>query len=166
MKALLLAIALLAAAPVHAAFNPVEFFRGRTHGEGTLKVIFRSPTHIQVDSEGSTEKDGSVVLKQVIHEPGKPPRTRYWRLRQTAPNVFEGSLTDAASPVRVDVTKNGVRIRYTGKDHLNFDQRHGGSQPHAGEALRIDRRAFRRDDPQARLGLSPTAAGTAARTIS
>lgn len=122
MKALLLAIALLAAAPVHAAFNPVEFFRGRTHGEGTLKVIFRSPTHIQVDSEGSTEKDGSVVLKQVIHEPGKPPRTRYWRLRQTAPNVFEGSLTDAASPVRVDVTKNGVRIRYTGKDHLNFDQ--------------------------------------------
>ena len=68
------------------------------------------------------EKDGSLVLEQVIHEPGDPPRTRYWRMRQTAPNVFEGTLTDAASPVRVDVTKEGVRIRYTGKDHLNFDQ--------------------------------------------
>jgi hypothetical protein len=108
--------------PAQAAFNPVEFFRGHTHGVGTLKIIFRSPERIEVDSEGRAEKDGSLVLQQVIHEPGKPARTRYWRLRQTAPNVFEGTLTEAASPVRVDVTNGGVRIRYTGKDHLNFDQ--------------------------------------------
>jgi hypothetical protein len=43
-------------------------------------------------------------------------------MRQTAPDRFEGTLTDAASPVRVDVTKSGVRIRYKGKDHLDFDQ--------------------------------------------
>jgi uncharacterized protein DUF3833 len=116
------AIALIAAAPAHSAFNPVEFFRGRSHGEGILKIIFQSPKRMEVDSEGEAEKDGSLVLKQVIHEPGQPPRTRYWRMRQTAPNRFEGTLTDAASPVRVDVTKSGVRIRYTGKDHLNFDQ--------------------------------------------
>lgn len=122
MKAWPAAIALIAAAPAQAAFNPVEFFRGHTHGDGLLKVIFQSPKRIQVDSDGVAEKDGSLVLKQVIHEPGEPPRTRYWRLRQTAPNRFEGSLTDAASAVRVDVTKQGVRIRYTGKDHLNFDQ--------------------------------------------
>jgi hypothetical protein len=100
----------------------VEFFRGHTHGDGILKVIFRSSERIEVDSDGSAQKDGSLVLKQVIHEPGKPARTRYWRLRQTAPGIFEGTLTDAASPVRVDVTNEGVRIRYTGKDHLNFDQ--------------------------------------------
>jgi hypothetical protein len=122
VKPLLIGVAVLAAAPAHAAFNPVEFFRGRTHGDGTLKVIFRSPERIQVNSEGAVEHDGSLLLKQVIHEPGKEPRTRYWRLRQTAPNRFEGSLTDAASAVRVDVAKEGVRIRYTGKDHLNFDQ--------------------------------------------
>ena len=122
MKAWLVAIALLAAAPAQAAFNPVEFFHGRSHGEGTLKIIFQSAKHITVDSEGQAEKDGSLVLKQVIHEAGKPPRTRYWRMRETAPNRFEGTLTDAASPVRVDVTKSGLRIRYTGKDHLNFDQ--------------------------------------------
>ena len=109
--------------PAHAqSFNPVEFFRGHTHGEGTLKIIFKAPKRIEVDSEGTAEKDGSLVLKQVIHEPGKPPRTRYWRLRQTAPNRFEGSLTDAASPVRVDVTKEGIRIRYRAKDNLDFDQ--------------------------------------------
>jgi uncharacterized protein DUF3833 len=122
VKAWPAALALVAAAPAQAAFNPVEFFRGHSHGEGILKIIFQSPKHMEVDSEGLAEKDGSLVLKQVIHEPGKPPRTRYWRMRQTAPNRFEGTLTDAASPVQVDVTKSGVRIRYTGKDHLNFDQ--------------------------------------------
>jgi hypothetical protein len=120
-----LAFALLlvaAAAPAHAEFNPVEFFRGRTHGEGTLKIIFQSAKQMSVDSEGKAEADGSLLLKQVIHEPGKPARTRYWRLRQAAPNRFEGTLTDAASPVRVDVAGDRVRIRYTGKDHLDFDQ--------------------------------------------
>jgi hypothetical protein len=113
---------IIAASPVQAPFNPVDFFRGRTHGTGTLKIIFRSPEVIQVDNLGTAQKDGSLVLEQVIHEPGKPPRTRYWRLRQTAANRFEGTLTDAASPVRVDVARGGIRIRYTGKDHLNFDQ--------------------------------------------
>ena len=123
MRAALAAAVLIAAAtPAEAAFNPVEFFRGKTHGEGILKVIFQSPKKMTVDSEGTAEKDGSLVLKQIIHEPGKPPRTRYWRLRQTAPDRFEGTLTDAASAVRVDVTDKGVRIRYTAKDHLNFDQ--------------------------------------------
>jgi hypothetical protein len=106
----------------NAAFNPVEFFRGRTHGAGTLKVIFQAPKVIPVESEGRTEKDGSLILRQVIHEPGKPERTRYWHLRQTGPNRFAGTLTDAASPVRVDVAGERVRIRYKGKDHLDFDQ--------------------------------------------
>jgi hypothetical protein len=119
----LAALALIAAAaPAQAAFNPVDFFRGRTHGSGTLKVIFSAPEKIEVDNEGAAEKDGWLLLKQVIHEPGKPARTRYWRMRQTAPATFEGTLTDAASRVRVEVAKDGVRIRYTGKDHLNFDQ--------------------------------------------
>jgi hypothetical protein len=116
------AAALVIAAPAQAAFNPVEFFKGRTHGEGMLKIIFQSAKKMSVDSEGFAESDGSLVLKQIIHEPGKPPRTRYWRMRQAGPNRFEGTLTDAASPVRVDVGSNSIRIRYTAKDHLNFDQ--------------------------------------------
>ncbi|HYX47476.1 MAG TPA: DUF3833 family protein [Sphingomicrobium sp.] len=116
------AIALIAAAPAQSAFNPVEFFRGKTHGEGMLKIIFQSPKKMTVDSAGRSETDGSLVLEQVVHEPGKPPRTRYWRMRQAGPDRFEGTLTDAASPVRVDVTKDGIRIRYTATNHLNFDQ--------------------------------------------
>lgn len=115
------AIVLVASAPVHAAFNPVDFFRGKTHGEGTLKIIFQSPKTMTVDSVGKSDGD-SLVLEQIVHEPGKPPRTRYWRMRQTGPDRFEGTLTDAASAVRVDVTKEGIRIRYTATNHLNFDQ--------------------------------------------
>ena len=120
---LFLALIMLAAPLAAAPFNPVEFFRGQTHGDGTLKVIFQATKTIRVDSFGSSEKDGSLLLKQVIHEPGKPPRTRYWRMKQEGPNAFSGTLTDAASPVRVDVRGNEIRIRYTGKDNLNFDQR-------------------------------------------
>ena len=122
MKALLAFLLVALAQPAHAAFNPVDFFRGKTRGDGVLKIIFQSAKRMTVDSEGRTEKDGSLLLEQTIHEPGKPPRTRYWRLRETGPNRYEGSLTDAASAVRVDVDKDSVRIRYKGKDHLDFDQ--------------------------------------------
>jgi hypothetical protein len=116
------ALALVAASPAHAAFDPIEFFRGRTHGEGTLKVIFQSPKTIKVDSVGSIERDGSLRLEQTVHEPGKPPRIRFWHLRQAGPGRYEGTLTDAAGPVRVELHGERIRIRYKGKDHLDFDQ--------------------------------------------
>ena len=116
------ALLLSVAAPAQAAFNPVDFFRGHTRGEGTLKIIFQSAKQIKVDSFGRGEKDGSLLLEQTIHEPGKPPRDRAWRLRQTGPNRFEGVLTEAAGPVRVDVTADSVRIRYKAKNNLDFDQ--------------------------------------------
>lgn len=117
------AIALTLASPLSAApFNPVEFFRGKTHGEGNLKIIFQSPKAMKVESFGQAEPDGSLLLKQIIHEPDKAPRTRYWRMRQDGPHHFSGTLTDAASPVRVDVIGDTIRIRYTAQNHLNFDQ--------------------------------------------
>ena len=116
------AILLVVAAPAHAAFNPVDFFRGHTRGEGTHKVIFQSAKTIKVESFGRAEKDGSMIIEQTIHEPGKPARSRAWRLRQTGTNRFEGTLTDAASPVRVDVAGDSVRIRYKAKNNLDFDQ--------------------------------------------
>jgi hypothetical protein len=122
VKAALAVLLCLATPAAAATFNPVEFFRGHSHGDGTLKVIFQPSKRISVDSEGRSETDGSLLLQQVIHEPAKPARTRFWRLRQTGPKRFDGTLTDAAGPVRVDVTAGGVRIRYKGKDHLDFDQ--------------------------------------------
>lgn len=110
------------AAPAHAAFDPIDFFRGRTQGEGRLKILFKPATTIKVDSLGYAEKDGTLVIRQVIAEGSKPPRTRFWRLRQIAPGRFSGTLTDAASPVTIEQRGDSIRIRYKAKDHLDFDQ--------------------------------------------
>ncbi|MEO7276873.1 MAG: DUF3833 family protein [Sphingomicrobium sp.] len=122
MNALIAAALVVAAGPAEAPFDPISFFRGRTHGEGIVKIIFTGTKQVSVDSLGHDEKDGSLLLRQHIHEGTKPVRVRYWRLRQTTPGHFAGTLSDAAGPVEVDLVGNAVHIRYTDKDHLNIDQ--------------------------------------------
>ncbi|MFL6775519.1 MAG: hypothetical protein ACJ8FN_03910, partial [Sphingomicrobium sp.] len=60
MRLFLVLLLMAVAAPAQAEFNPVEFFRGKTHGVGTLKVIFQASKKIEVDSEGRSESDGSL----------------------------------------------------------------------------------------------------------
>ncbi len=115
-------IALLFAAAA-TQFDPVEFFRGRTQGIGTLKAAFQKSKTIRVDSMGKEQKDGALLLTQTIHEPGKAPRTRTWRMRRDGPTRYSGTLSDAAGPVRVTVEAGAIRIRYRDKDNLDFDQR-------------------------------------------
>lgn len=115
-------IALLLAAAAAAQFDPVAFFRGRSQGTGTLKAVFQKPKTIRVDSLGTDQKDGTLLLTQTIHEPDKAPRTRTWRMRKEASGGYSGTLSDAKGPVRVTAEPGGIRIRYTDKDNLNFDQ--------------------------------------------
>ena len=115
-------IALLLAAAA-AQFDPVEFFRGRTQGIGMLKAVLQKSKTIRVDSVGTEQKDGALLLTQTIHEPGKAPRTRHWRMRREGPDRYSGTLSDAKGPVRVTVEPGAIRIRYTDKDNLAFDQR-------------------------------------------
>lgn len=115
-------IALLLAAAA-TGFDPVDFFRGRTQGVGTLKAALQKSKTIRVDSIGREQKDGALLLTQTIHEPGKAPRTRTWRMRKEPSGRYSGTLSDAKGPVRVDVEPTGIRIRYTDKDNLAFDQR-------------------------------------------
>lgn len=122
MKALIAAAFVVAAGPADARFDPISFFRGRTHGEGIVKIIFQSTKRVSVESLGRDEKDGVLMLRQNIREGSKPIRVRYWRLRQTTPGHFDGSLSDAAGPVAVDLVGNAVHIVYTDKDHLDIDQ--------------------------------------------
>ena len=104
-------------------FDPVEFFRGRTQGIGTLKAVLQKPKTIRVESVGTEQKDGALLLTQTIHEPGKPPRTRSWRMRREGAGRYSGTLSDAKGPVRVNVEAGAIRIRYRDKDNLDFDQR-------------------------------------------
>jgi hypothetical protein len=119
---ILAAAALCVHTPVLAAFDPVEFFRGKTEGSGKLKIIFEATKRVDVKSEGYVEKDGTLVLSQRVHQEGQDPRQRYWRLRRIGPTRFTGTITDAAGPVTVDLVGDKARIRYTMKNNMTVEQ--------------------------------------------
>ena len=121
-SALSLALILSIASPAHAKFDPVEFFRGHSEGHGELKILLQSPVRVDVRSEGRTEKDGTLLLIQRIHQQGQEPRTRYWRLKRQSATHFTGTLTDAGGPVTVDVIGDRARIRYTMKNRMSVEQ--------------------------------------------
>lgn len=124
MKGVLALLAALAAAvPAQAApFDPVEFFRGHTHGDGVLKVIFQSPKQVQVDSTGTVGDDGSLVLVQHVDDHGGPPRTRIWRMRRLSPGRFAGTMDDAVGPVTITLVGDSARLTYVDHEGNHFDQ--------------------------------------------
>jgi len=111
MSLLLSAALAAAAAPAPARFDIVEFFAGRTRGDGQLKIIMRSPKAMRVGSYGEVGPGRVLTLRQTIREEGKAARDRVWVIRQFADGRVAGSLTDAVGPVegRVD----GDRLAFT-----------------------------------------------------
>ena len=119
----LLAAAILATAPAFAQTQaPERFFEGETTGTGTLKVMMSKAKTLTDRGTGRTERDGTVVLDQVVEEPGAPTRKRQWRLRQTAPGKIEGTLSDAKGPVIGEFANNVLHMRYTMKDGVKVEQ--------------------------------------------
>ena len=82
----------------------------------------QSPLRVDVKSEGRTEKDGTLLLIQRVHQQGQKERTRYWRLKRQSATHLTGTLTDAAGPVAVDVVGNRARIRYRMKNRMSVEQ--------------------------------------------
>jgi hypothetical protein len=118
------AMALAGAATVPApALDMTAFFTGRTHTENVLKIVFKRPSRLVVDSVGGRGDRGDFVLLDTVREEGKPVRTRKWVMRPNGPNRFTGSLTDAAGPVDVTVSGRQAAIRYTMKGGLKIVQR-------------------------------------------
>jgi hypothetical protein len=103
-------------------FDPVAFFTGETEGRGRLKVMFSRPKSMRVSGHGMLQGDGVLVLDQTVTTEGDRAKTRQWRIRQTAPDHYVGTLTDASGPVRLDVTGNCLRIHYHAKGGLAFSQ--------------------------------------------
>jgi hypothetical protein len=97
-------------------FDPVAFFTGRTEGHGTLDEIAASPKATHVTGVGSLRSDGTFVIDQTVKIAGDPAKQRQWRLRQTAPGRFSGTISDAKGPVTGVVTGNRMRISYTMKE--------------------------------------------------
>lgn len=121
----------LAAAPL---FDPLTFFAGKSEGTGTLAKVMADPVPVRVESRGRIEMIATreaawaapprrvLVIDQTVHEGDKPPRKRQWRLTEVARGRYEGSLSDAISPVSAQVQGNRLVIAFTIKDGFKVHQ--------------------------------------------
>jgi hypothetical protein len=122
------ALAVVAVALAGAATAPpltldmTAFFTGRTHAENVMKIVFKRPGRLVVDTVGGKGDRGDLVLIDTVREEGKPVRTRKWIMRSNGPNRFTGSLSDATGPVDVTVSGRRAVIRYTMKGGLKVIQ--------------------------------------------
>jgi hypothetical protein len=104
-----------------AAFDPIAFFTGRTHGDGALDTLLSRPVKVTVESVGQRQGD-TLTLDQTIREGDKPPRVRRWTMRRVAAGSYTGTLTDAVGPVQVTVTGPRASIKYRMRNGLRVDQ--------------------------------------------
>ena len=73
--------------------DPMRFFEGKTQSESTIKVIMRKPYRSRTIGDGDIDK-GILNLVQRVHDEGKTPYDRRWKMRQVAPGRFKACLRD------------------------------------------------------------------------
>ncbi len=96
----------------HVDFVPEVVFAGRSEGKGELTLLMGRARPFTVESVGTLQGDGALVLRQQIHFEGKPVETRAWVMRRTGPGTFAATLTDAAGPVSARTAGNRMTLRY------------------------------------------------------
>jgi hypothetical protein len=115
-------------------FDPFTFFAGNSAGTGVLAKVRAADTPVQVTSSGRIVTEGLreaawaapprrvLVVDQTIREGEKPARTRQWRLYEVAPDRYEGTLSDAISPVTARVQGNQLVVEFTIKGSFKVRQ--------------------------------------------
>ena len=116
----LLGLLLLAQAPAGA--GPERFFIGRTEGAGTVHVALSGRHNVRDRARGRIDRDGALVLDQVIEEEGKPARRRTWRLVRSGANGISGTISDARGPVSGEVRGNVLHLRYRSAEGPSVEQ--------------------------------------------
>lgn len=109
-------------APLAPTFSAQDFFAGSTKGDGELKIILSRRRAVHVDGTGRITAGGELVLNQVVTEAGAGPKERKWRIRETSPGHYAGTLSDAIGPVMGDVAGNRLHLRFRMKGGLRADQ--------------------------------------------
>jgi hypothetical protein len=103
-------------------FQPLQFFEGRTEGNGEVKIMFKTAHAVRVHGRGRIEPDGTLVLVQDVLEDGKPLRKRSWHIRETAPGRYAATLSDATGPVRLEAIDGRFLIKFKMKGGLGIEQ--------------------------------------------
>jgi hypothetical protein len=131
MRAVALALILLmATAATPPAVNLVaappsaqRFFQGRTESRGEIRQIFSRPHAVVSHGNGRIERDGTLVLNQIVNETGAEPKQRVWRLREDRTGHCTGTVTDGIGLVEGNLTGNQLRLRFRLKGGLSVEQR-------------------------------------------
>ena len=92
-------------------FDALRFFSGRSEGTGRLSKAFSRTVPTWVESEGQVVA-GVLRLRQVVHEGGKPVRSREWAIREDRPGHYSGTLTDAAGAVTGESVGNRLHLAF------------------------------------------------------
>lgn len=114
--------ALRAQGEARAGFDPGAFFTGRTTSEGTLSQIFSATRQTRVSTFGTRQRNGDMVLEQDVQIGDQPTRHRVWRLRETSPGHFSGTISDAADDLAGTLAGNSLTLTYTMDNHLGVHQ--------------------------------------------
>ena len=119
-----LALLLLATAPAPAPPGSAleRFFVGATEGSGTVKVVLSGSHGMRDRSRGRLDKDGALLLDQVVEEEGKPPRRRSWRLIRTGGNRVTGTISDVSGAVAGELGGDSLHLRYRMADGPTVEQ--------------------------------------------
>jgi hypothetical protein len=120
--ALISAAAVISSAAVAEPIKPLEFFEGRTESNGTIKIVLKKAFKSRSIGNGKIESDGTLTLIQRVEDEGKPPRERRWKIRQTGPKRFIGTMSEASGPITIEEIDGRYRFRFKMKGNLAVEQ--------------------------------------------
>jgi hypothetical protein len=110
------------AAAANISVDPMHFFVGRTETVGQVKVMFHKGYATRSTGQGRIQPDGSLLLVQQVFDAGKPPHERRWRVRQTGPGRYAGTMSEAVGPVTIDRIGDRYRFRFRMVGRLSVEQ--------------------------------------------
>ena len=88
----------------------------------TVKVIMKKPYRSRTVGDGRILSDGSLAMIQQVFDEGKSPERRHWKIRQTGPGHFTGTMTEAIGPVVVTEVDGKYRFKFKMKGNLAVEQ--------------------------------------------
>jgi hypothetical protein len=102
--------------------DPLRFFAGVTETDGTTKVVMHKSVKTRSVGRGEIEPDGSLILVQRVEDEGRTPYLRRWAIRQTGAGRYQGSMSEATSPVAIQQVGARYRFTFKMKGNLSVEQ--------------------------------------------
>lgn len=95
-------------------FRPDRFFEGPAGSWGVFESAGGAPTsRFTTASVGQKQPDGSLLIMQHLTYDDGQKTDRVWRLRQSKPGLYEGTLSDGVGPISGEAAGNAFHFAYT-----------------------------------------------------